>query len=193
MDKEEACKAVRRYRLGETLKQDFLATRDDRISRYLELDFIKVTPNLHFASITVECILLYRDGYFFACVALCQAVTEALVRFICERNGRVGPHFVKFKTNIGKLKKLGRIPTDWIEAFERIWENRNDYHHLNPDVPTQKEKIRVIAKDKIVALLDVESKVFAFEWVDGAIKRTHPDYWLETDIGHLDAYLRFEL
>lgn len=194
MDKEEVHKAIKRRQLQDNLKQDFLASINDRISRYLELDFIQVVPNTHFAPITIECILLYRDGYFFACIALCQAVAEALLRFMCERNGRGGKGFVKFETNIRNFRELkDKIHLDWIETLERIWGNRNDYHHLNPDVPTQKEKLIEIAKDKIVALLDVESKIFAFEWVDGAIKRTHPKYWLETDSGHLNSYLRFEL
>lgn len=194
MDEEEVSKAIKRRQLQDTLEQDFLITKNDRISRYLELDFIKVTPNTHFAPITIECILLYRDGYFFACIALCQAVAEALARFICQRNGRGSNHFVKFETNIRKLKGLtDNIPLDWIKMFERIWEERNDYHHINPEVPTQKDKLREIAKEKIVALLDVESKVFASELVDGAIKRTHPEYWIETSSGYLDAYLRFEL
>ena len=194
MDKEEVHIAIKRHQLQDNLEQDFLASINDRISRYLELDFIQVVPNTHFAPITIECILLYRDGYFFACIALCQAVAEALLRFMCERNERGSEGFVKFETNIRKLRELkDKIPLDWIETLERVWENRNDYHHLNPDVPTQKEKLREIAKDKIVALLDIESKVFAFEWVDGAIKRTHPEYWLETGSGHLDAYLRLEL
>jgi len=194
VDKEEVHKAIKRHQLQDNLEQDFLASINDRISRYLELDFIQVVPNTHFAPITIECILLYRDGYFFACIALCQAVAEALLRFMCERNDRGSKGFVKFKTNIRKLRELkDKIPFDWIETLERVWENRNYYHHLNPDVPTQKEKLREIARDKIVALLDIESKVFAFEWVDGAIKRTHPEYWLETDNGHLNSYLRFEL
>jgi len=194
MDEEEVRKAIKRRQLKDTLEQDFLATINDRISRYLELDFIKVTPNTHFAPITIECMLLYRDGYFFACIALCQAVAEALVRFICERNGRGSNRFVRFETNIRKLRELtDKILPDWIEMLERVWEGRNDYHHINPEVPTEKNKLREIAKGKIVALLDVESKVFAFEVVNGAIKRTHSEYWLETDSGHLDAYLRFEI
>lgn len=194
MDKEEVRKAIKQRQLQDALEQDFLATVNDRISRYLELDFIEVTPNTHFAPITIECMLLYRDGYFFACIALCQAVAEALLRFICDRNEKRSNRFVRFETNIRKLRELGdKIPLDWIRTLEIIWENRNDYHHINPEVPTQKDKLREIAKKKIVALLDVESKVFAFELVGGAIKRRHPKYWLETDNGHLDAYLRFEL
>ena len=193
MDKEEIRKSIKRRQLEDTLREECLSTTSDRITRYLELDFIKVTPNTHFASISAECILLYRDGYFFAYIALCQAVAEALVRLICERNERGSPHFVKFETNIRKLKELrNKIPADWIEKFERIWENRNDYHHLNPEVPTQKEKLREIAKDKIVTLVDVESKVFAFDIVQGAINPKHPQYWPKPQNGLLNVFLRFE-
>jgi len=191
MDKEEVQKAIKRHRLQDRLQQDFLASIDDRISRYLELDFGQVVPNTHFAPITIECILLYRDGYFFACIALCQAVAEALLRFMCERNDIRNKGF---ETNIRNLSKLkDNIHPDWIKMLKRVWKNRNDYHHLNPDVPTEEEKLKEIAKDKIVSLLDVESKVFAFEWVDGRIKRTYPEYWLENDGGLLNSYLRFEL
>jgi hypothetical protein len=191
VDKEEVQKAIKRHRLQESLQQDFLASIDDRISRYLELDFGQVVPNTHFAPITIECILLYRDGYFFACVALCQAVAEALLRFMCERNDIRNRGF---ETNIRNLSELkDNIHPDWIKMLKRVWKNRNDYHHLNPNVPTQKDKLKGISKDKIVSLLDVESKVFAFEWVDGTIKRAHPKYWLESANGLLNSYLRFEL
>jgi len=193
MDEEEVGKAIKRHQLEDTLRAECLGTIDERIERYLELNFIEVTPNEHFASISAECILLYRDGHFFACIALCQAVAEALVRLICERNGRGSPHFVKFETNTRKLKELkNKIPPDWIEAFERIWENRNDYHHLNPKVPTERTKLQAIAKSKMITLGTVESKVFAFEWVGGAIKPKHPKYWPEIHNGLLDAFLRLE-
>jgi len=191
MDRQEVQKATKKHQLQEILTQDFLASIYDRISRYLEVDFIPVVPNAHFAPITIECIQLYRDGYFFACIALCQAVAEALLRFMCERNDIKNKGFEKNIRNLSKLKD--KIPPHWIKMLKRVWKNRNDYHHLNPDVPTQKENLKEIAKDKIVTVLDVESKVFAFEWVDGRIKRTHPEYWIENDSGQLNAYLRFEL
>ena len=55
MDKEEVSKVIKRKQLEDNLKQDFFAMLDERISRYQELDFIKVTPNAHFASASAEC------------------------------------------------------------------------------------------------------------------------------------------
>jgi len=73
-DEEEIQKAIKRRELQDTLRGECLSTINERVTRYLELDFIEVTPNEPFASISAECIRLYQDGYFFACIALCQAV-----------------------------------------------------------------------------------------------------------------------
>jgi hypothetical protein len=65
MDEEGIRKAIKRRELEDKLKGECLSSISDRVSRYLELNFIEVTPNEHFASISDECIRLYRDGYFF--------------------------------------------------------------------------------------------------------------------------------
>ena len=189
MDGEEIRKAIRRAELEHTLKAECLSTISDRITRYLELDFIKVTPNTHFASISAECILLYRDGYFLACIALCQAIAEALVRFLCERSRFKASK--NFEANIEALCRR-KIKPDCSKLLKEIWEGRDDYHHLNPKVPTERIKLQTIAKSKMIALHGVESEVFAFEWVGGAIKPKHLKYWPETHNGLLNAFLRFE-
>jgi len=192
MDGEEIRKAIRRAELEHTLKAECLSTISDRITRYLELDFIKVTPNTHFASISAECILLYRDGYFFACIALCQAIAEALVRFMCEGSKFGASISQDFEENVEKLRKRN-IKPDCSKLLKEIWEGRDDYHHLNPKVPTERNKLQAIAKSKIIALHNVESEVFAFEWIGGAIKPKYPKYWPQTQNGsYLNVFLRFE-
>ncbi len=190
MDKEEVRETIRRAELEHTLKADCLGTISERVSRYLELNFIEVTPNANWAFISAECTLLYRDGYFFACIALCQAVAEAIVRDLCKTNRLKVTK--SFDTNINKLCSQKEISNECKEALGTIWEGRNDYHHLNPNVPTQRTKLQAIAKSKMIALHDVESEVFAFEWVGGAIKPKYPKYWPKTDDGLLNVFLRFE-
>ena len=190
MDKEEVRETIRRAELEHTLKADCLSTISERVTRYLDLDFIKVTPNEHFASISAECILLYRDGYFFACIALCQAVAEAIVRDLCKTNRlRVTK---SFETNIDRLCNQTKISSECKEALETIWKDRPHYHHLNPEVPTERVKLQAIAKSKMIALGTAESEVFAHEWIDGRLKPRYPEYWPKTHNGLLNTFLRFE-
>ena len=190
MDKEEILKAVKRKQLEENMQGEFLATIEERISRYQELDFIKFSPNTHFAFVSVECINLYRDGYFLACIALCQAVAEAIVRLMCERS-KFNSISQDFEKNIENLHKR-EIQPDCNALFKEIWKDRHDYHHLNPTIPTEKSKLQEIAKSKVVALHEIESKVFEFNTVDGAVSPKYPKYWNFNENGTLNVYLRFE-
>jgi hypothetical protein len=190
MDTEEILKIIKSKQLEENLHGEFLATLRERVSRYQELDFIKLTPNTHFALVSVECINLYRDGYFLACIALCQAVTEAIVRLMCQRNSFTSIS-QDYEVNIKNLHKR-KIPPDCNELFKEIWKDRNDFHHLNPSAPTEKRKLQDIAKNKLVILHKIESSVFEFDIVSGgAISPRYPKYWDFKD-GKLEVYLRFE-
>ena len=190
MNKEEVYKLLKRRQLEDGLKQDFAFTLNDRVTRYLELDFIKITPNTHFASISAECIFLYRDGYFLACIALSQAVAEALVRFICDRNQFGASISNDFEENVKKLHKR-RIRPDCSTMLMGIWEGRHDYHHLNPNITADRTKLQETARSKIVYLHKLESEFFAFTIVNGAIKPKYPKYWDITN-GLANAFLRFE-
>jgi hypothetical protein len=189
MDREEVLKAIKWKQLEKTMKGDFLATLNERISRYQELDFIKLTPNTHFAFVSVECINLYRDGYFLACIALCQAVAEAIVRLMCERN-KFTSISNEYEKNVENLHKR-KIKPDCTELFEDIWKGRNDYHHLNPEITTERNKLQDIAKSKIFTLHKIESEVFNFNWTkEGAVSPKYPKYWDFNKDGLLNVYLR---
>ena len=191
MDREEVLKAIKRKELEETLKGECLATIDERVSRYQELNFSQLTPNTHFSFVSVECINLYRDGYFLACIALCQAVAEAIVRLMCQRS-KFSSISNDYEKNIENLHKRG-IQPDCDELFKGIWKDRNNYHHLNPTVPTEKSKLQDIAKNKILTLHKIESRVFEFAWTkDGAVSPRYPKYWDFNENGLLNVYLRFE-
>jgi hypothetical protein len=190
MDREEISKAIQRQQLADNLKQDFIGTLDDRISRYQELDFVKITPDAHFASVSAECILLYRDGYFLACIALCQAVAEAIVRLICERS-KFTSISDNYEKNVEKLHNRN-IKPDCNQLFKEIWAGRHDYHHLNPGIPTERNKLQEIARNKIVTLHKIESTVFEFAVKDGAILPKYPKYWNINKDGLINVFLRFE-
>jgi hypothetical protein len=189
MDREKILKAIKRKQLEETLRGDFTATINERISRYQELDFIQLTPNTHFAFVSSECISLYRDGYYFACISLCQAVAEAIVRLMCQKNN-LNPS-KHFEQNIRDLKTR-IIQPDCNTFFKEIWKGRNDYHHINPSIPTEEDELRGIAKNKIITLHNIEAKVFEFKFGNGAIIPKYPKYWDLSEKGTSNVFLRID-
>jgi hypothetical protein len=190
LDREEVPRAIRRRQLEEDLKGEFLTTLDERISRYQELDFIKITPNTHFAVVSVECINLYRDGYFLACIALCQAVSEAIVRLMCQRT-KFSSISKDYEKNVERLHNR-KIQPHCYTLFKEIWKDRDSYHHLNPSIPSEKGELQRIANNKIITLHEIESKVFEFTVMNGAISPKYPKYWDFDENGLLSVYLRFE-
>jgi hypothetical protein len=190
VDRAQIFKAIQRQQLADSLKQDFIGTLDERVSRYQELDFIKITPNAHFASVSAECILLYRDGYFLACIALCQAVAEAIVRLMCKRS-KFPSISNDYEKNVENLHKR-KIEPDCNQLFKEVWVGRPDYHHLNPGIPIERNKLRKIGRSKITTLHKIESTVFEFSIKNSAISPKYPKYWDINKDGFIDAFLRFE-
>ena len=82
---QEATKRILYAQFEDELRQEFNQSIKDRVERYFSVYPWKFTPHTYFAPISAECRLLYRDGYFFACIALCQSVAEALSRFLYEK------------------------------------------------------------------------------------------------------------
>ncbi|MBW1737979.1 MAG: hypothetical protein JRJ69_10615 [Deltaproteobacteria bacterium] len=61
--------------------------------------------------------------------------------------------------------------------FLKIWEKRNDYHHLNPNIETEREKLKEIAYEKVLLLKEVESEIFRFSIIDGKLVPENKKYW----------------
>ena len=68
-----------------------------------------------------------------------------------------------------------------IEAFHRIrGSDRNTFHHLNPDVPTDLAELERRAEECVNALYQIESEVFAVKIVKGKLAPKRPEYWPKT-------------
>lgn len=86
---------------ADSIKQEFEQTLPKRVERYLEVKPHIIIPNAPFAVPSSECSFLYRDGHFYACIALVQAVAEAIVRYICDID--FGKHGKVFEKNVDTL------------------------------------------------------------------------------------------
>ena len=99
MDKEMVDKLIQQKQTEDSMKQEFDQTLSERAIRYLEVKPYGIIPNTKFAAASSECSLLFRDDHFYGCIALVQAVAEALVRFLCQKNKKsVG----EFENNLEK-------------------------------------------------------------------------------------------
>ena len=175
-NKQDVEEIFHRKYLEEQLRAEFESSLEMRIQRTLETKPQWIRPVTHFAPVLHEVIDLYRNGYFYGCISLAQAVVEALARFICKKDN--GKHAKDFSINVSRMKDLSR---DIKEDFRRIWgkdNERNDFHHLNITVERDRKKLELIAKEKVALLIKIEKEIFACEIREGKIVSwKYPKYW----------------
>jgi len=189
MDPAKMQEIIRRKRTEESIRMDFEGTLHARVERYLQVKPHEIVPYTHFASPLAECSLLYRDGHYYGCIASVQAVTEALVKYMCKKK-TVKPAN-SFEKNLDTLLKRDFISSELHDRMIEIWKDRDDYHHLNPSVEKDRQKLQHIALAKTSFLIQVISDIFAFSIVNGSLVPRDPIYW-ETNGPTANVYLSIE-
>ena len=182
-------KLVEKAQLKDTLQQEFEFSLEQKVERYLELKPHGIIPNSHFAAVSAECHLLYRDGHYYGTISLTQAIAEALVKFLCTVNGW-RPDKV-FEKNLEKLERRGKISKALEAKFLNIWQRRDDYHHLNLQVEQDRKKLEALAKEKLSNLKATEEELFAYSANNGKLVPKFPKYWDQKD-GKVPVYLRLD-
>lgn len=172
----------------DSIRQTFEQTLSARAHRYLKVKPHGIIPFTPFAPASSESSLLFRDGHFYGCIALTQAVAEAMTRFLCIRNGWK-PDKV-FENNITKLQKRGFISQEIKNKLLTIWNNRDDYHHLNPNIEIDLNKLEKIALDKLLCIKEIESDIFKFSFQEGKLIPENPKYWNVNRDGTAEVMLR---
>lgn len=190
MDKETKRELFQRAQTANSIKQEFEQTLSERVERYLQVKPHKIIPNAPFAVPSAECSLLFRDGHFYACIALVQAVAEAIVRYVCDIDFR--KHGKVFEKNVEKLHTRKFIDDKLQETLLKIWEKRDDYHHLNSSVKSDRDTLEKLAKEKACLLVEIESEIFKFSFGnDGSIIPKYPKYW-KIRGNQAEVFLRLE-
>jgi hypothetical protein len=172
------------------IKQEFEQTLSSRVERYLKVKPHGIVPLTEFAPVSAECALLFRDGHYYGSIALSQAVAEAIAKFLCAKNGWKPDK--NFEENVKKLETRQFISKDSRDKFLSLWENRDDYHHLNPTIETDRRKLEALACEKVLLLKQIESQVFAFTFVDGKLVPACRKYWALQEDGTVPVFLRLE-
>jgi len=174
----------------DSIKQDFEQTLSSRAKRYLKVKPYEIVPYTPFAPASSEVTFLFRDGYFLGCIALAQAVTEALARFLCRKNDWKPEK--KLENNVAKLEKRKFISEEIGNKFLKIWEKRDDYHHLNSNIETEQKKLEEIAYEKVLLLKEIESEIFKFSFINGSLIPENKKYWKLQKNGTVPVFLKLE-
>ena len=181
---------IQRKLLEDSIKQEYEQTLSLRAQRYLKVKPHGVVPYTQFASVSAECNLLFRDGHYYGCITLAQSVAEAIVRFLCQKNSWEAEKV--FEKNIDKLLNRHFISENLKNNFLKIWENRDDYHHLNSNIEVQRIKLREISYEKVLLLKEIESEIFKFSLENGKLIPENKKYWELNKDGTIPVFLKLE-
>lgn len=151
--------------------------------------YMESSPTTSLSAASSECRDVFIDGHYYGCISLARAVAEGLARFLGDI------HKVGAKKDppqrVRRLHAMGVITKSALDAFSRIWGNdRNTFHHVKRDIPTNHTELGRRAEDCVNALLEIESDVFAFDISEGKLVPKQRAYWPKSDPEHLDVFLR---
>lgn len=102
-------------------------------------------------------------------------MAEALARFFCQRNSWSPAE--NFEENINKLFERSFISDKVKQFFLKIREKRDDYHHLNLNIETDRQILEELAKERIRFLNEIEKEIFNAVTNSGKIVPKQPKYW----------------
>lgn len=190
MDEAKKQELLQRAIITDSMKQEFEQTLSERVERYLQAKPHGIIPNAPFAAPSSECSLLFRDGHFYACIALVQAVAEAIVRYMCDIDFK--GHNKVFEKNVEELHRRKFIGGELKEWLLGVWERRDDYHHLNSSLRSDRQTLENLAREKTCMLVAIESRIFEFTVAnDGRIIPSYPQYW-KMNGNKVEVFLRLQ-
>jgi hypothetical protein len=170
---------LKREHIEAELKSVDAATLNERVDRLLQVSRLQFVPMGPFAAPSAECVELFRDGRFYGCITLVQAVTEAVIRHVywIERPNEDRTSFIRLTQRLETLHRSGIIREEVKELVENIWTHRNDFHHLDPSTQQRHQTLEALASEKLSLLSAVETEFFGYSVHEGTIMPNNPKYW----------------
>jgi hypothetical protein len=149
-----------RCKIEDSIKNEVLQTLSDRATRFLQVSRIVPFPDGPFTAPSVECAEQFRDGHYFGCIALTQAVLEAMIHHVCQIKLKKKPNQEgSFDKNLEALHKSKIISDEWKTKLEQMWAERHSLHHLRPSVESDRQKLEAEALNNLT-LLNQLQKMF---------------------------------
>ena len=168
------------------LRRRFESSIEGRVRRTKELQYKRVIGGHYFAVASAQCLELFRDGYFLGCIMCSQALLEATLKFVAQRNGLESKKEVE--DLLRDLESKGVLNARGVTASKLAWRHRNDFHHLNPGV--SEIDLEAKAKECVEAICTLEDEIFDASFEAGAIVPRNPNYWDVRADGTVPVFLR---
>jgi hypothetical protein len=116
-----------------------------------------------FAAPSQECAEQFRDGHYFGCIALAQALLEAMIRHVWQTKVQTPTeHEGGFDKILEYLHKKKFITDEWKTKLDRMWAERQSFQHLRCSVECDRKKLEETARDTLALLNCVEREFFGF-------------------------------
>lgn len=174
--------------IEKTLRRKFEAELEARIRRTKEIgrQCQRFIGAHYFAEASYQCLELYRDGYMLGCIMCSQALLQAVLKFVLQRN-RIN-NKRKVEDLIKLLKDKSILNGKALDAATLAWQHRNDFHHLNPGVSAIDLELK--AKECIGAICTLEEELFGGTFAEGKFIPRNPTYWDISAEGTVPVFLR---
>ena len=172
------------------MRASFDASLPHRVDRASRVKLQNIIPAHWFSAAASECAGMYIAGYFYGAIFVAQGYIEALSKFLAEH------HCVRLgkgnEERCRRLHKKGFLPQAALEAALAVLDRRNDFHHLNRDVPQEYDQLQLRAEQCINHLHTIESEIFAYSFSDqpGNVALENPEYWPSHAAGMAQVHLR---
>lgn len=116
-----------------------------------------------FAASSAECAKQFRDGGYFGCIALTQALLEAVIRHVWQIKLKKKPNDQgSFGTNLEGLLVKKFITDDLKIKLDQMWADRHSFHYLRPSVECDQRKLEEKARNLLKLLDDLELREVSF-------------------------------
>lgn len=157
------------------MRSHFEAGLQERVRRASDVSLQNIIPNHWFSSAASECAGMYISGYFYGAISVAQAYVEALSKYLAKFHKTGVKNDVLLRCDRLFSEKI--ISQRALDAAKDIFNNRNDFHHLNENIQQDKKELELRAKNCINNIHIIESEVFEHSFSNGKVVLVRPEYW----------------
>jgi hypothetical protein len=163
--------------IKDSIMNEILRGSSDRADRFSQVRENTLIPDAPFAAPWAECAILFRDGHYFGCISLTQAILEAVIRQIWQvKLKKKQTQEGSFGKNLEALHKKKIISDEWKSKLEEMWADRHSFHHLRPSVVADHLKLEETARNTLTLLNDLGRKFFGLSIRNEILVPDQPEY-----------------